>query len=175
MALSRPLPLLLPQSRMVDYSVSSAPQQALLSAKARPFKMEELALVALLECPLCCQQLDVSAKVLPCQHTFCLPCLKKRQEEAASAAAAHSQPLLCPECRTPVPVRTVEELPTNLLLVRLLEGLRGSPRLVRDRKAAHYSMPLSRGGLGVRHGQQQQQQQQQMERPQKEKSEVSIY
>lgn len=129
--------------------------------------MEELALVALLECSLCCEQLDVSAKVLPCQHTFCLPCLKKRQEEVA----AHSQPLLCPECRTPVSVRTVEELPTNLLLVRLLEGLRGSPRLVGDRKTSHYAMPLSRGALGVRHGQQQQQ----LERQQKEKSEVSNY
>lgn len=115
--------------------------------------------MALLECPLCCEQLDVSAKVLPCQHTFCLPCLRKRQEEAA----VHSQPLLCPECRTPVPVRTVEELPTNLLLVRLLEGLRGSPQLV-----SSTAMPLSRGSLGVRHGQQQQ-----LERLQKEKSEVS--
>lgn len=131
--------------------------------------MEELALVALLECPLCGNQLDVSAKVLPCQHTFCLPCLKRRQEEAA----AHSQLLLCPECRAPVPVRTVEELPTNLLLVRLLEGLRGSPQLLRDRKTVHYAMPLSRGSLGVRLGQQQQQQQ--ADRPQKEKNEVSNY
>lgn len=138
---------------MVDYSVSSAPEP-LLSAKAHPFKMEELALMDLLECPLCSEQLDMSAKVLPCQHTFCLSCLQKQE-------AAHSQ-LLCPECRTPVPARTVEELPANLLLVRLLEGLRGSPRPSGDRQSARYAMSVRRG-----------QQQQGGPQREKEKSEVS--
>lgn len=113
--------------------------------------MEELALMALLECPLCFEQLDVSAKVLPCQHTFCVSCLQ-------SQAAARSQ-LLCPECRSPVPVRTVEELPANLLLVRLLEGIQGSPGPGRDRQTARYAVPSARGGLTVREGQQQQESQ----------------
>ncbi|KAM9356557.1 E3 ubiquitin-protein ligase SH3RF2 isoform 2-T2 [Symphorus nematophorus] len=114
--------------------------------------MEELPLMALLECPLCLEQLDVSAKVLPCQHTFCKSCLQRQE-------AAHSQ-LFCPECRAPVPARTVEELPANLLLVRLLEGLQRSllgPR--QDRETARYAVPFARGGLTVREGQHQQESQ----------------
>lgn len=72
----------------------------------------------LLECPICLEPLDVTAKVLPCQHTFCKPCLQL-QESSRSA-------LRCPECRSPV-AGTVEELPTNPLLVRLLEGLQDRP------------------------------------------------
>uniref|UniRef100_A0A3P8WGE3 RING-type domain-containing protein n=1 Tax=Cynoglossus semilaevis TaxID=244447 RepID=A0A3P8WGE3_CYNSE len=72
-------------------------------------------------CPLCLEQLDFSAKVLPCQHTFCKACLQRQE----SAAQTHQ--LLCPDCGDPVPARTVDELPTNLLLVRLLESLQGSP------------------------------------------------
>lgn len=150
---------------MVDYSVSSAPE-ALLPGKAWPFNMEELALVALLECPLCFEQLDVSAKVLPCQHTFCMSCLQRQE-------AAHSQ-LFCPECRAPVPARTVEELPANLLLVRLLEGLQDSPRPSRDRRTARYAVPLASGGLTVREGQQQQQESQHTQREKQGHNEVSI-
>ncbi|XP_030253016.1 E3 ubiquitin-protein ligase SH3RF1 isoform X1 [Sparus aurata] len=132
---------------MVDYSVSGVPE-ALLPNRAGPVHMKEQALMALLECPLCSKRLDASAKVLPCQHTFCMSCLQ-RQEAALSQ-------LLCPECRTPVPARTVEELPTNPLLVRLLEGIQSSPRPSRDRQTARYSLPLARGDLTVWEGQQQQ-------------------
>ncbi|AWP12227.1 putative E3 ubiquitin-protein ligase SH3RF2 [Scophthalmus maximus] len=110
--------------------------------------MEELALMTLLECPLCSEQLDVSAKVLPCQHTFCATCLQKQE-------TAHSQ-LLCPECRAPVPARTVEELPANLLLVRLLEGLQGSTGPDGYKQSGRYAVPLARGSSAVREGQQQQ-------------------
>ncbi|KAM7417833.1 hypothetical protein PAMA_017468 [Pampus argenteus] len=135
---------------MVDYSVSDAPE-TLVPKRGGPFKMEELALMALLECPLCLEQLDVTAKVLPCQHTFCVSCLQREE-------AVHSQ-LLCPECRAPVQVRTVEELPSNILLVRLLEGLQGSTGS--GGQMAHYTVPLGRSSITVREGQQQQQQQQQ--------------
>ncbi|XP_041653090.1 E3 ubiquitin-protein ligase SH3RF1 [Cheilinus undulatus] len=135
---------------MVDFSVSHVPE-ALVSKRGGPVKMEELALMALLECPLCYQQLDVSAKVLPCQHTFCKSCLQRQE-------ATNSQ-LLCPECRTPVPARNVEELPTNLLLVRLLEGLQGSQGPGTDGQTARYAVPLSRAGLTVREGKQQQESQ----------------
>ncbi|KAM9741633.1 E3 ubiquitin-protein ligase SH3RF2 isoform 1-T2 [Menidia menidia] len=109
--------------------------------------MEELALMALLECPLCWEKLDASAKVLPCQHTFCVSCLQRQE-------AAHSQ-LLCPECRAPVPARTVEELPENILLVRLLEGLQGPQGQSRYAQRTRYSVPLTRGSVRVRGEQQQ--------------------
>ncbi|XP_010767284.1 putative E3 ubiquitin-protein ligase SH3RF2 [Notothenia coriiceps] len=134
---------------MVDYSVSDA---AGASKRGGPFKMEELALSALLECPMCCEPLDVSAKVLPCQHTFCTSCLQRQE-------AAHSL-LRCPECGAPVAARTVEELPANLLLVQLLEGLQGSQGPSRDRYTSHYTVPMVRGGLAVRESQQQQEDQQ---------------
>ncbi|CAB1458776.1 unnamed protein product [Pleuronectes platessa] len=103
--------------------------------------MEELALMRLLECPLCLERLDVSAKVLPCQHTFCAPCLQRYE-------VAHSQ-LLCPECGAPALARTVEELPANLLLVRLLEGLQGSMG-PNGRQTARYALPSFRGGSALR-------------------------
>uniref|UniRef100_A0A8C9LG39 RING-type E3 ubiquitin transferase n=1 Tax=Pavo cristatus TaxID=9049 RepID=A0A8C9LG39_PAVCR len=77
--------------------------------------MDDLALLDLLECPVCFEKLDATAKVLPCQHTFCKPCLQrilKSQKE-----------LRCPECRTLV-LCGIEQLPANLLLIRLLDGVR---------------------------------------------------
>lgn len=77
--------------------------------------MDEQALSELLECSVCLERLDHTSKVLPCQHTFCRRCL----EEIVSTQLE----LRCPECRTLVTVR-VEDLPPNILLVRLLEGLK---------------------------------------------------
>lgn len=113
--------------------------------------MEELSLKVLLECPLCLEQLDVSAKVLPCQHTFCVPCLQRQK-------TAHPQ-LLCPLCCAPVSARTVEELPANLLLVQILEGLQQQGSVGPSssiRHPSHYAAPLCRGSLTVKEGQQQQ-------------------
>ncbi|XP_028272345.1 E3 ubiquitin-protein ligase SH3RF2 [Parambassis ranga] len=137
---------------MVDSDV----QAALASKSSGPFKMEELALMALLECPLCLDQLDVSAKVLPCQHTFCMPCLQRHE-------TAHSQ-LHCPECRAPIQVRTMEELPENLLLVRLLEGLQGSAGSGRKTQTARYAVPLARSSLTAREDQLEQQESQPREK-----------
>ncbi|XP_067423185.1 E3 ubiquitin-protein ligase SH3RF2 [Emydura macquarii macquarii] len=84
--------------------------------------MDDLALLDLLECPVCFEKLDVTAKVLPCQHTFCKPCLQgilKSQKE-----------LRCPECRTLV-FCSIEELPSNLLLIRLLDGVRCGQNVMR--------------------------------------------
>ncbi|XP_016160698.1 PREDICTED: putative E3 ubiquitin-protein ligase SH3RF2 [Ficedula albicollis] len=84
--------------------------------------MDDLALLELLECPVCFEKLDASAKVLPCQHTFCKPCLQrilKSQKE-----------LRCPECRTLV-LGSIEQLPSNLLLIRLLDGVRCGQRVAR--------------------------------------------
>lgn len=66
-----------------------------------------------LECPVCLEQLDDTARVLPCQHTFCRRCLLE---------IVHSRrELLCPECRVQCDLN-VDDLPPNILLIRLLEG-----------------------------------------------------
>ncbi|CAH2055912.1 unnamed protein product, partial [Iphiclides podalirius] len=41
-----------------------------------PNGMDEGLLNDLLECSVCLERLDTSSRVLPCQHTFCLKCLK---------------------------------------------------------------------------------------------------
>ena len=68
------------------------------------------------ECSVCFEKLDVTSRVLPCQHTFCMRCLQQIID-------ARNE-LRCPECREHVPVRQVTELPTNILLVRILDGLK---------------------------------------------------
>ncbi|NXA32076.1 SH3R2 ligase, partial [Eudromia elegans] len=99
--------------------------------------MDDLALLDLLECPVCFEKLDASAKVLPCQHTFCKPCLQrilKCQKE-----------LRCPECRTLV-LCSIEQLPSNLLLIRLLDGARSGQNVTRFgsmQRASLLSSPAS--------------------------------
>ncbi|XP_073676901.1 E3 ubiquitin-protein ligase SH3RF2 [Garra rufa] len=95
--------------------------------------MEDLAVLNLLECPLCMEPLEVSAKVLPCQHTFCKACLQQHE-------ASHPHQMCCPECRAAVP-GSVEELPANPLLLRLLQSLqeRGPLGTPRDRSVRYVS------------------------------------
>lgn len=99
--------------------------------------MDDLSLLELLECPVCFEKLDASAKVLPCQHTFCQRCLQrilKAQKE-----------LRCPECRTLV-LGSPEQLPSNLLLIRLLDGVRcgqSAPRLGSGHRPGVLSSPAS--------------------------------
>ena len=73
----------------------------------------------LLECSVCLERLDISSRVLPCQHTFCKKCLEE-------ILTTHKE-LRCPECRVLVPVR-IEELPPNVLLMRILEGMKNVPK-----------------------------------------------
>uniref|UniRef100_A0A8C8S6K4 E3 ubiquitin-protein ligase SH3RF1 n=1 Tax=Pelusios castaneus TaxID=367368 RepID=A0A8C8S6K4_9SAUR len=80
--------------------------------------MDESALLDLLECPVCLERLDAYAKVLPCQHTFCKRCLL--------GIVSSRNELRCPECRTLVDC-SVDELPSNILLVRLLDGIKQRP------------------------------------------------
>ncbi|XP_060102532.1 E3 ubiquitin-protein ligase SH3RF1 [Heteronotia binoei] len=80
--------------------------------------MDESALLDLLECPVCLERLDASAKVLPCQHTFCKRCLL--------GIVSSRNELRCPECRTLVDC-SVDDLPSNILLVRLLDGIKQRP------------------------------------------------
>jgi phage FluMu protein Com len=77
--------------------------------------MDEWTLNDLLECSVCLDRLDTSSKVLPCQHTFCRKCLLDIYQ-------AHKE-LRCPECRVLIECG-IDELPTNVLLMRILEGMK---------------------------------------------------
>ncbi|KAJ2945142.1 hypothetical protein O0L34_g9202 [Tuta absoluta] len=95
--------------------------------------MDEGLLNDLLECSVCLERLDTSSRVLPCQHTFCLKCLKVIVE-------SHKE-LRCPECRVLVAAK-VEELPPNVLLMRILEGMKNSAPMkiagpVRGQRSGH--------------------------------------
>ncbi|CAJ0963767.1 unnamed protein product [Ranitomeya imitator] len=76
--------------------------------------MDESSLLDLLECSVCLEQLDTSARVLPCQHTFCRRYLPN--------IVSSRNKLRCPECRILV------ECGVNILLVQLLDGIRQRPR-----------------------------------------------
>ncbi|XP_022162100.1 SH3 domain-containing RING finger protein 3 isoform X2 [Myzus persicae] len=83
--------------------------------------MDEKLLNDLLECSVCLERLDTSSKVLSCQHTFCKKCLDE-------IVATHKE-LRCPECRTLVECR-VDELPPNVLLMRILEGMKSKNAMI---------------------------------------------
>uniref|UniRef100_A0A8B9WYU7 RING-type E3 ubiquitin transferase n=1 Tax=Bos mutus grunniens TaxID=30521 RepID=A0A8B9WYU7_BOSMU len=97
--------------------------------------MDESSLLDLLECSVCLERLDTTAKVLPCQHTFCRRCLE--------SIVSSRRELRCPECRILVGCG-VDELPANILLVRLLDGIRQRPRA----GASPGSSPPARPGPG---------------------------
>ncbi|RVE58136.1 hypothetical protein OJAV_G00206210 [Oryzias javanicus] len=80
---------------------------------------ESSSLLDLLECSVCLERLDTTAKVLPCQHTFCRRCLE-------NIVSSRSE-LRCPECRILVDCG-VDDLPANILLVRLLDGIKQRPQ-----------------------------------------------
>ncbi|XP_008978498.4 E3 ubiquitin-protein ligase SH3RF3 isoform X1 [Callithrix jacchus] len=94
-------------------------RQAAATAAGAGEDMDESSLLDLLECSVCLERLDTTAKVLPCQHTFCRRCLE------SIVCSRHE--LRCPECRILVGCG-VDELPANILLVRLLDGIRQRPR-----------------------------------------------
>lgn len=79
--------------------------------------MDEGTLNDLLECSVCLDRLDTSSKVLPCQHTFCKKCLEEIVHK-------HKE-LRCPECRVLVQSK-VDDLPPNVLLMRILEGMKNA-------------------------------------------------
>ncbi|XP_022913310.1 E3 ubiquitin-protein ligase SH3RF1-like isoform X2 [Onthophagus taurus] len=79
--------------------------------------MDEGTLNDLLECSVCLERLDTSSKVLPCQHTFCKKCLEEIVDR-------HKE-LRCPECRILIHTK-IDDLPPNVLLMRILEGMRNA-------------------------------------------------
>ncbi|XP_012586913.1 PREDICTED: SH3 domain-containing RING finger protein 3-like [Condylura cristata] len=93
--------------------------RAAVAAATADEDMDESSLLDLLECSVCLERLDTTAKVLPCQHTFCRRCLE--------SIVCSRRELRCPECRILVGCG-VDDLPANILLVRLLDGIRQRPR-----------------------------------------------
>ncbi|CAH1102957.1 unnamed protein product [Psylliodes chrysocephalus] len=83
--------------------------------------MDEGTLNDLLECSVCLERLDTSSKVLPCQHTFCKKCLE-------DIVQTHKE-LRCPECRILI-LSKIDELPPNVLLMRILEGVKNAGNLL---------------------------------------------
>eukprot|EP00096_Caligus_rogercresseyi_P012973 TRINITY_DN5642_c0_g1_i1.p1 TRINITY_DN5642_c0_g1~~TRINITY_DN5642_c0_g1_i1.p1 ORF type:complete len:302 (+),score=74.88 TRINITY_DN5642_c0_g1_i1:89-994(+) len=78
---------------------------------------------SLLECSVCLEQLDETHKVLPCQHTFCCGCLERIIRKSSSSCKGS---YLCPECRSECST-PLEDLPTNIILNRILENLVKKP------------------------------------------------
>lgn len=89
--------------------------------------MDEWTLNDLLECSVCLERLDTSSKVLPCQHTFCKKCLEE-------ILTTHKE-LRCPECRILVEAK-IEDLPPNVLLMRILEGMKNAGNPVSKKRPA---------------------------------------
>ncbi|XP_008152328.2 E3 ubiquitin-protein ligase SH3RF3 [Eptesicus fuscus] len=111
-------------------------RRATVTAAAAGEDMDESSLLDLLECSVCLERLDTTAKVLPCQHTFCRRCLE--------SILCSRRELRCPECRILVGCG-VDELPANILLVRLLDGIRQRPRA----GASPGGSPPARAGPGA--------------------------
>ncbi|CAG0889285.1 unnamed protein product [Cyprideis torosa] len=80
--------------------------------------MDEFTLLRdLLECSVCLENLDATSKILPCQHTFCKRCLEEILQSRGE--------LRCPECRVLYPGHPdIDSLPTNVTLMRVLEGMK---------------------------------------------------
>ncbi|KAG7256963.1 hypothetical protein CRUP_019179 [Coryphaenoides rupestris] len=93
---------------------------------------ESSSLLDLLECSVCLERLDTTARVLPCQHTFCRRCLEN------IVRSRHE--LRCPECRVLVDCG-VDDLPANILLVRLLDGIKQRPPRGNNGGGGRQSLP----------------------------------
>uniref|UniRef100_A0AAR5Q778 RING-type E3 ubiquitin transferase n=1 Tax=Dendroctonus ponderosae TaxID=77166 RepID=A0AAR5Q778_DENPD len=102
--------------------------------------MDEGTLNDLLECSVCFERLDTSSKVLPCQHTFCRKCLQEIYQK-------HKE-LRCPECRVLVTIK-IENLPPNVLLMRILEGMKNSGVLAPPKRSQRPTKGASQHQPGV--------------------------
>ena len=91
----------------------------------------------LLECSICFEQMSIP-KVLPCQHTFCLNCLKRTADSAQtpspdlilnnSVTIISFKNICCAICRKKhkVPNEGVKGFPNNLTLMTLIDSMKYS-------------------------------------------------
>ena len=82
-----------------------------------------------LECPVCLDMYD-KPKALPCQHTFCLSCIKR--------TAKGGNTIQCPSCKTfhRLPNDKAEDFPNNYTLMPMIEELQ-SIRVQEDASGGH--------------------------------------
>ena len=74
-----------------------------------------------------CQDLFNNPKILPCLHSFCTGCLKAEWSGKLANLDPSKRHLECPLCRAKILLstsRAVEELPSHLSAIRLVESLR---------------------------------------------------
>ncbi|CAG5122857.1 unnamed protein product [Candidula unifasciata] len=104
------------------------------SSSAEP--LDELSCQFLI-CPLCFEQF-VSPKVLPCQHTFCLACLKSYVD---SRGLDHTIP--CPMCKeiVIVPGNDVSNFKNNFWIVSLLHFVEDSKTVKGQTKLSVFETP----------------------------------
>lgn len=98
---------------------------------------------SIIECSVCLERLKHDARVLPCQHTFCLDCLrvninrKCRKSESLTFFSSFfsffvqrvanknpQSPIACPECRQQTNTFDINSLPKNVFLIRLLDQIK---------------------------------------------------
>uniref|UniRef100_A0A915PJR9 RING-type domain-containing protein n=1 Tax=Setaria digitata TaxID=48799 RepID=A0A915PJR9_9BILA len=103
----------------INNSATSGPirQMLLLPPAARPpdFENPLEKIEQLLTCPICLDRYK-QPKLLPCHHTFCLPCLD-------NCVDVVHRVLKCPECRAehPVPYEGVKNFQSNYTLTGFLD------------------------------------------------------
>ncbi|CAK1584541.1 unnamed protein product [Parnassius mnemosyne] len=95
---------------------SPAPRSANASvSEAKPRKISAGGIKELVQCPLCLEIFH-NPKMLPCQHTFCLACLK---------VYVDAEPVIdCPSCHTRIQIHGpnyLDDLPSNLYIDTLLQ------------------------------------------------------
>ncbi|XP_072942330.1 uncharacterized protein [Epargyreus clarus] len=85
-----------------------------ISSDTRPRRLSSGGIKDLIQCALCLEVLH-NPKMLPCQHTFCLACIK---------VYIADEPIIdCPICRTRIQIHSsnyVDTLPSNLYIDTLL-------------------------------------------------------
>ncbi|XP_032781467.1 RING finger protein nhl-1-like [Daphnia magna] len=82
-----------------------------------PLRHASQTLEDLVRCAICLEQLR-RPTMLPCQHTFCLACLRIYAEKKSTTIS-------CPTCRLQValPLEGINAFPTNILLQAFIESL----------------------------------------------------
>ncbi|CAL1542039.1 unnamed protein product [Lymnaea stagnalis] len=92
-----------------------------------------------LHCPLCFEQFK-NPKVLPCQHTFCLSCLR-----AYVSVRGFDATIPCPMCKELVliPDNDVANLKNNFMIVSLLQFVQDSKLNLRERHTTQNQVKVS--------------------------------
>ncbi|CRK92141.1 CLUMA_CG005732, isoform A [Clunio marinus] len=92
---------------------------------------------SIIECSVCLERLKQDARVLPCQHTFCLDCLKRVANKNPQT------PIACPECRQQTNIYDINLLPKNVFLIRLLDQIKQKANGSPDVKDEEISTPIT--------------------------------